>query len=94
MKFITENDILFLRTLVHCLSTTYGKPDLVPSLGERWGGDYLFTQLSQGHFFTSTNNKLRIAPIRCKWVGTSPASQVRKNIDPVSEVQKPSNPEH
>jgi len=59
MKFITENDILFLRTLIYCLSTTYGKQDLVPSSGERWRGDYLFTQLSQGHFFsTSTNNKL------------------------------------
>jgi len=59
-------------------------------------GDYLFTQLSQGHFFsTSTNNKLRIAPsIRCKWVGTSPVSQIRMNIDPVSKVQKPRNPEY
>jgi hypothetical protein len=53
---------LFLGTLVHFLSTTFGKLDLVPSSGERWGGAYSFTQLSQGQFFsTSTNNKLRIA---------------------------------
>ena len=70
--------------------------DLVSSSGERWGGEYLIMELSQGHFFsTSTNNKLRIAPsITCKCVGTSPVSQIIMNIDPVSKVQKPHNSEH